>query len=138
MAEQQYDRVRQIVLTMPDVNERPSHGAICFFVRNRRPLCYFHDNHRGDRRVSLWCPAQAAVRDELVAADPQRFFKPPTSARGAFDGWLGTYLDPPEPEDLDWDEITAILLDAYRLVAPASLVSQLDPSGRRLGTPRAQ
>ena len=45
------DRVRRIALALPDVIERTSHGEPCFFVRNRRPLCYFHDDHKGLLRV---------------------------------------------------------------------------------------
>jgi hypothetical protein len=41
----QLDRVRKIALALPEVNERLSHGEPCFFVRDKRPLCYFHDNH---------------------------------------------------------------------------------------------
>jgi hypothetical protein len=58
--------------------------------------------------------------------EPERFFKPPTSARGRFENWLGVFLDLPDAEDVDWDEIAAILKDAYRLVAPASLIAQLN------------
>src|SRR5437762_5041987 len=50
------DRVRRIALALPGVNERMSHGEPCFFVRDKRPLCYFHDNHNGDGRIALWCP----------------------------------------------------------------------------------
>ncbi len=122
----EYDRVRELALALPEVTERLSHGAVCFFVQNRRPLCYLHDNHRGDRRVSLWCPLPAGTQDELVTADPLRFFRPTTSSRRAFEHWVGIFLDPADPAELDWDEIAAILADAYRLVAPAKLVRQLD------------
>jgi hypothetical protein len=30
--------------------------------------------------------------------------------------------------DPDWDEVTEILREAYRLVAPKTLVAKLDPS----------
>src|SRR5438309_7426245 len=86
------DRVRAIALGLPEVTERLSHGATCFFVREKRPLCYFHDHHNDDR-VSLWCPAPPGVQEALVAAEPERFFKPPTSARGTFSTWIGVFLD---------------------------------------------
>ena len=35
-------------------DERFSHGAPCFFVQDTRAVCYYHDNHRGDGRISLW------------------------------------------------------------------------------------
>ena len=79
MGHRELNRVRRIALSFPEVNERLSHGEPCFFVRNQRPLCYFHDDHNGDGRISLWCPAPLDLREELVTTEPERFFKPPTS-----------------------------------------------------------
>jgi hypothetical protein len=117
--------VRAIALGLPEVTERLSHGAPCFFVRDTRPLCYFHDHHNDDR-VSLWCPAPPGVQEALVAGEPTRFFKPPTSASGTFSNWLGVFLDPSGDAAVDWDEIVEILEDAFRLVAPATAVAELD------------
>ena len=111
---------------LPEVRERVSHGEPCFFVRDKRPLCYFHDNHNGDGRISLWCPVPPGVREELVTAEPERFFRPPASARGVFSTWLGVYLDTSGDNRVDWKEVAAILNDAYRTVAPGSLVAELD------------
>jgi hypothetical protein len=112
------ERVRKIALALPEVNERLSHGQPCFFVRDKRPLCYFHDNKNADGRISLWCPVRDDVREELINAEPERFFPPPTSASGAFRGWLGLYLDVSGKVKVDWREVSALLEDAYRHVAP--------------------
>ncbi len=124
------DRVRRIALALPEVNERSSHGEPCFFVRDKRPLCYFHDDHSVDGRISLWCPAPPGVQEELVSAEPVRFFAPPTSASGVFSGWLGVFLDTAVPNKADWHEIAAIIEDAYRHVAPKTLVADLDNRSR--------
>jgi hypothetical protein len=126
MGTRELDRVRKIALALPRVSEVLSHGKPCFFLRGKRPICYYHDDHNGDGRVSLWCPAPVDVQEELVAAEPERFFKPPTSASGTFSGWLGMYLDTSGKNRVDWDEIAAILEDAFRLVAPKALVAELD------------
>jgi hypothetical protein len=120
------DRVRKIAFALPQVSEVLSHGEPCFFLRGKRPICYYHDDHNGDGRVSLWCPAPLGVQEELVAAEPERFFKPPTSASGTFSDWLGMYLDASGENGVDWDEIAAILEDAYRMVAPKTLIAELD------------
>jgi hypothetical protein len=121
-----YDRVRRIALALPGVTERVGHGEPCFFVHDKRALCYFHDNHDDDGRISLWCPAPVRAQEEMVRSDPERFFKPPTSARGVFADWLGVYIDRITDSKADWDEVTAILIDAYRTVAPKELVAELD------------
>ena len=126
----QLDRVRRIAFALPEVNERMSHGEPCFFVLDRRPLCYFHDDHNGDGRISLWCAVPPGVQEELVRADPVRFFAPPVSARGVFSTWLGVYLDITGTDKVDWDEIAAIIEDAYRHVAPKALVTELDNRSR--------
>jgi hypothetical protein len=51
----------------------------------------------------------------LVAADPARFFVPPYVGHR---GWLGVRLE----RDLDWEELTGIIEDAFAEVAPARLV----------------
>jgi hypothetical protein len=120
------DRVRKIALALPEVNERRSHGEPCFFVRDKRPIAYYHDDHHGDGRVSVWCPAPPGAQDELTNADPVRFFRPEPSASGVFADWVGIFLDDPRPSAADWQEITAIIEDAYRYVAPKGLVALLE------------
>jgi hypothetical protein len=126
MGDGTFGRVRKIALSFPDVNERLSHGEPCYFVQNKRPLCYYHDDHNGDGRISLWCPVPDGTQRELVAIDPDRFFAPPTSARGVFSGWLGIYLD---NHSVDWTELAEILDESYRFIAPQRLVAELDRRG---------
>jgi hypothetical protein len=44
------ERVREIAFALQEVSERLSHGAACFFVREKRPVCYFHDHRTGNAR----------------------------------------------------------------------------------------
>ena len=128
MGLRELNRVRKIALGLPEVNERLSHGTICFFVRDKRPLCYFHDVdfHREGSRVSLWCPAPPGVPADLVAAEPERFFRPTPSADGTFSDWLGVYLDKSGENTVDWGEVAAIIEDAYRTVAYKKLIIELN------------
>lgn len=112
-------RVREIALGFPEVTERLSHGAPSFFIRDKKVLCSLFDDHHGDDRLGLWCPAPPGVQAELVEQEPDRFFVPPYVGHR---GWIGVQLD----IDPDWDEVAAILDDAYRLVAPKTLIKQLD------------
>ena len=126
MEERPFDLVRGIALALPGVSERISHREPCFFVATTRVLAYFHDDHNGDSRVCLWCPAPPGVQEDLVSAEPGRFFRPPTSARGTFAAWLGVNLVGTRGHTVDGGEVAAIVGDAYRLVAPRALVAELD------------
>jgi len=111
--------VRRICLGLPEVTERLSHGAPTFFVRDKTTFVMFHDDHHGDGRLALWCAAPPGVQAELVRTEPDRFFRPPYVGNR---GWIGVRLDVAP----DWDEITGIVTEAFRCVAPKRLVAQLD------------
>jgi hypothetical protein len=112
------ERVRRICLALPEVTERLSHGAPTFFVRGKKTFVMYHDDHHGDGILGLWCAAAPGVQEELVRTEPDRFYRP---AYVGHRGWIGVRLD----IDLDWDEVGAICADAYRCVAPKSLVDRL-------------
>jgi hypothetical protein len=76
-------------------------------------------DHHHDDRLAFWCAAPPGAQEALVADDPERFFVPPyVGGRG----WIGVRLDLP----IDWDEVTDLVTDAYRMVAPKRLVAQFD------------
>ncbi len=126
------ERVREIALALPEVTERLSAGAPCFFVSGRKPICRFHESDfSDDDRMSIWCPAPPGVREELVTSEPDRFFAPTPSASGVFGDWVGVYLDTTGEPAVDWEEIAAIIEEAYRLRAPKTLVARLDHRGPR-------
>jgi hypothetical protein len=77
------------------------------------------DDHHGDGRLAIWCPAAPGVQEAMIDEEPERFFKPPYVGPS---GWLGVRLD----VDPDWDEIAGIVEDAYRKVAPKKLIALLD------------
>lgn len=111
------DHVRAACLALPEVTEKLSHGSPTFFVK--KSFVMFHDNHHNDGRLAIWCAAPSGVQSELVDEDPERFFVPPyVGGRG----WLGVQLN----VHPDWDELTEIVTDAYRCIAPKKLVADLD------------
>lgn len=115
--------LRRICLALPEVTERLSHGSPTFFVRDKKTLCTLHlVEFHGESGTSIWAAAPVGVQAQLVDDEPERFFRPPYVGHR---GWIGVRLD----RDVDWDEIDAIIRDAYRVVAPRTLVRQLDPPG---------
>ncbi len=118
MARDPLTALRRICLALPETTERLSHGEPTWFVRGKKTFVSYADHHHDDR-VAFWCAAPPGAQRAMVSSDPRRFFVPPyVGGRG----WLGVYLDVP----VDWDEITEIVEDAYRMVAPKKLVDLLD------------
>lgn len=119
----QHDRalaeVRAACLALPEVEERLSHGAPTFFVRGKKTFVMFHADHHGDGILGIWCAAPPGVQAELVETEPDRFFVPPYVGHR---GWVGVRLD----RAPDWSELAEIVTDAYRHVAPKTLVARLD------------
>jgi hypothetical protein len=119
MSDDELRRVREICLELPEVTERPSHGSPAWFIRDKKTIVMFLDDHHGDRRLALWCAAPPGVQALMVDEDPVRFFVPPYVGHR---GWLGVRLD----IDVDWDEVAGIVEDAFRTIAPKTLVARLD------------
>jgi hypothetical protein len=113
-------RIRAVCLALPEVTERPSHGAPTFFIRGKRSFAMVFDDHHGDGRFAIWCAAPDGMQQLLVEGAPERFFVPPYVGHR---GWLGVYLDVPQ----EWDELAELVTDAWRTVAPKRLAAQLDP-----------
>ena len=113
-------QVRAICLTLPEVTERLSHGAPTWFVRDKNAfVTLWADGHHADDFPHLWCAGLPGKQQELIAAGPGRFFRPPyVGGRG----WIGVRLD----GAVDWAEITELCQDAYRAIAPARLAALLD------------
>ena len=107
-------RVRRICATLPETMEKLSHGEPTFFVR-KKVYAMFADNHHNDGHVAVWAPAPPGLQAMLVSTFPKKYFRPPyVGVRG----WIGIEL-----AAIDDDELTAHLVEAWRLVAPKKLAS---------------
>lgn len=111
------ERLRGICAALPDVTERVSHGEVSFF--SGKQFVAVDDHHHGTDRLAFWCPAGPGVQEQLIAEDPEQFFRPPYVGHR---GWVGVRID----LDPGWDEIAAIVLEAYRLVALKRSIAKLD------------
>jgi hypothetical protein len=109
------DRVRELCLSLPETNERLSHGQPTFFIRDKKTFVMYLDNHHDDGRLALWCAAPEGMQGALVAGAPEHYFVPPYVGHR---GWVGVRLD----RDLDWNEIAGAIEEAYLTVAPRKLV----------------
>jgi hypothetical protein len=117
-AKKPLDRLRALCLALPEVTERLSHGEPTWFVRGKKSFVMFADRHHDDR-VAFWCAAPEGAQQTYVERDPTHYFVPPyVGGRG----WLGVYLD----VKVDWPEVEDIVDDAFRSVAPKTLITELD------------
>jgi hypothetical protein len=113
-------RLRDACAGLPEVEERLSHGSPAWFVRGKKTFVMFVDDHHGSGILGFWCAAPPGAQAELVDTEPERFFVPPYVGHR---GWLGVRLD----RSPDWDEVAAIVTEAYCTVAPKTLVRQVRP-----------
>ncbi|WP_141576844.1 MmcQ/YjbR family DNA-binding protein [Actinomadura sp. WMMA1423] len=108
-------RVREICLSLPEVVEKPfgGHTAPSFRIRDKLFVMTSEDG------LSLTFKAGPGVQEALVSEAPERFFIPKYVGSK---GWVGARLD----VDHDWDELTELIEDSYRLIAPKRLLDLLD------------
>ena len=112
-------RVRTVCEALPEVTERPSHGSPAWFVRDKKTIAMFVDDHHGDGILGIWCAAPPGVQEQMIDEDPDVFFRPPYVGHR---GWIGVRLS----RTVTNDELRSILEDAFRVVAPKTLVARLD------------
>ena len=113
------ERIREICLDLPEVTERLSHGSPTWFIRDKKTFVNFVDDHHGDGFVGIWAAAPPGAQEQLVETEPERFYRPPYVGHR---GWIGLRLD----VAVDWEEVAGVAKEAYRQVAPKTLVKILD------------
>lgn len=108
-------KLRRICLALPEAHEVEAWGEPTFRVKNKLFAMYASaDTHHGSGRPGVWCKAAPGNQGFMVRHAPTRFFVPPYVGPS---GWVGIYLD----GDVDWKELTDLINDSYRLVAPKRL-----------------
>jgi hypothetical protein len=112
-------RVVAIVESLPGARVVASGKHLSLEVRQKR-FGWYLDDHHGDGRLAINCKAPRGVAQQLTKNAPDRFHIPKFVGRL---GWVGLWLDTPQ---IDWTEVEAILVGAYRLTAPRKLVAELD------------
>lgn len=111
-------RVIAICGALPEATVRDQQH-VKFEVRGKT-FAYYLDDHHGDGRVGINVKGAPGQQQALVAAYPERYYVPAyLGARG----WIGLYLDTGK---IDWDEVTLLLRDSYRMAAPKKLASIVD------------
>ena len=111
------DRLRAICLALPGTIEKISHGEPTWHVGGRM-FAQLDDHHHGADRLAVWLAAALGDQEALVKSVPARFFVPPYVGHR---GWVGVRID----RRPDWRDVTTLVHDAYRQVAPKRLLAGL-------------
>ena len=112
------EHLRRLCLALPEVTERLSHGEPTWFAGKGKVFAMLDSYHHGAPHLSVYLPQPMGVQETLIAADPERFFRPPYVG-GA--GWIAMILDT-KP---DWGLVARLVRDAYHHVATAKLRAKL-------------
>jgi predicted DNA-binding protein (MmcQ/YjbR family) len=104
-------RLRQVCLALPGAVEKETWETPTFRVRDK----IFAMANVADGRMGVWCKAPPGAQAILVAAAPDRFFRPPYVGHK---GWIGIWLD----DGTDWDEVADLIGRSYRMTAPKRLL----------------
>jgi predicted DNA-binding protein (MmcQ/YjbR family) len=116
------NRLRKICMALPEANEKLSHGEPTWFAGRGKVFAMLDSHHHGSSHLAVWLPLPQGAQEEVIDADPKRFFRPPyVGARG----WVGVILDT-KPS---WAMIESMVRDAYLHVATAKLKSLLAKRG---------
>ncbi len=118
-AEKALAKVRAICTGLPEVTERLSHGAPTWFIRDKKTFVTFHDDHHGDGILGVWAAAPTGAQEALIRSNSSRYYRP---AYVGHRGWVGMRLE----GKVNWGEVESVIEDAYRAIAPKTLVAQLD------------
>ena len=109
-------RLRELCLALPEAHEVIAWGEPTFRVKNKLFAMYAGPHtHHGAGRPGVWVKAEDGAQEVLIAADPDRFFRPPYVGPS---GWVGVQLD----RGVDWDDVAELLAVAWRLTAPAKVL----------------
>jgi hypothetical protein len=111
-------RFRKLCLSLPEATEKEAWGAPTFRVRDKL-FAHYRNNHHADGRIAAWCKSVSDVQQDLIRADPERFFKPPYVGPS---GWVGVRLD----KQANWEIVRDVVTQAYRMTAPKKLRALLD------------
>ena len=109
------ERLRRICLALPEATVVEQWGGPTYRVRNKIFAMQPGDVDGGPPQV--WFKDERGVQAALVAEDPERWFAPPYLGPK---GWAAAWL-----KHADWDHLTDLIEDSYRLVAPKKLAKLL-------------
>ena len=111
-------RLTKICLAFPEAT-RDYNGQHAGFQIRERTFAYFLNDHHGDGIVAVTCKVLPGDHKVLAAANPEKFYMP---AYIGSKGWVALRLDRGE---IDWEEVSELVVGSYRMVAPKTLEARV-------------
>jgi predicted DNA-binding protein (MmcQ/YjbR family) len=125
------ERLRNICMTLPEANEKLSHGEPTWFAGKGKVFAMLDGHHHDSPHLSVWLPQPLGAQEALIDADRERFFRPPYVG---VSGWVGVVLDT-KP---DWGVVAGLVREAYLHVATRKLVAMLEEGVAPASGPRTR
>lgn len=121
MNEEVLNRVRASALSLPETEERLSHGEPTFFVAGKQ-FAQVRDNHHGDGKAVV-CVRTSGLDEQamLIESDPATYSRP---AYLGPSGWVSINL---ADDRVDWDHVADRIAMSWEIAAPCRL---LEAGGR--------
>ncbi|HEY0715325.1 MAG TPA: MmcQ/YjbR family DNA-binding protein, partial [Polyangia bacterium] len=116
------ERVRAICAALPDTTEVQAWGHPTFRVADKIFAGFGNDESGAAGVVSLGVKTPMDLQAALVSSDSRFSIAKYVGKHG----WVSMRLA--EADDVNWDEIDALIRGSYRLIAPSKLVQKLDES----------
>jgi len=104
--------VRTFALSLPDVEERETWDTATFRVRSKIFLMF------SEAERHAWIKSVHDEQRALIEMDADAWFAPPYVGPS---GWVGAVLS-----KADGDEVRELIIEAWRMTAPARLVETFD------------
>lgn len=108
------ERVKEIIESFPEGTTTLLIGLHLKREVRGKKFGWFMEGHHGDGRLAINCKALPGMQAAMVEANSAVYHVP--SYVGS-KGWVGIWPDVP---GANWEEIKALLYDAYLLAAPKS------------------
>lgn len=111
-------RIRALIEPLPETSEKLSHGSPTWWG-GKKTFATYHDGSYDEGRRAVWIKAPPGAQEDLIAANPDRFYRPKYMGPS---GWVGVRLE----GKVDWAEIRFLLIEGYRMVAPKRALAKLE------------
>lgn len=114
-----YGAVQAICLAFPEAVEKETWGHPTFRIRDKMfASCGAGEDDDGKMRVTIVMKAEPGEQASLLAEGYPFFYPKYVGGKG----WIGIQLN----VNTDWDELGELIEESYRVIAPKTLVKQLD------------